>query len=116
MKRVLVCEDNPDLTMLITMALGLDNYRVESLASMRGVVEEVVRFDPDVILMDLRMPDIDGERAVEMLRGDARTADKRVILLSANVEVEHIAAKLDLPYLNKPFEVKALRRLVEGAV
>lgn len=115
MKRVLICEDNPDLTLLIKMALGLERYEVDALASMRGLIDKVIGFDPDVILMDLRMPDIGGEEAVRMLRGDARTEGKRVILLSANARVGAIATELGLPYLHKPFAIKELRRVVAAA-
>ena len=111
-RRILICEDNNDLVMLMRLALKLEEYQVESLTSMETVVEKTREFRPHLILMDLRMPNISGKEAVELLRQHRDTAAIPTVLVSANAQVGEIAEELGLPYLVKPFHIKELRQMV----
>ena len=116
MKRLLIVEDNEDLAGLFTMALDHVNYVIQVLHSAEGIVDEVERFRPDLILMDLRMPGVSGVEAVEALRRNAPTEGVRVILISANARVGEIARELGVPYLTKPFDLAEFRSVVAAAI
>ena len=116
MKRILICEDNEDLAGLFTMALDNARYHIQVLHSAEGIVDEVERFRPDVILMDLRMPGVNGAEAIEALRANAATAGVQVILVSANAHVAAVARQLRVPYLAKPFDLAEFRIKVAEAV
>ena len=112
MTKVIVFEDNDDLRALLRMALERDGHHVESFPDVRNVVDTVVAVDPDVILMDLRMPGVDGEEAIVKLRADARTADAPVILVSADHRAAAVASRLGVVHVDKPFPLTELRHAI----
>ena len=116
MKKVLICEDNDDLSTLLRIALERDGYCVDTVEDMDRFLFDAVVFEPDLILMDLRMPKVSGEEAVATLRADERTAHIPVVLVSANREIGAIAKRLDVPYLSKPFQLRDLRDVVAEVV
>lgn len=116
MKRLLIVEDNEDLAGLFTMALDHVNYVIQVLHSAEGIVDEVERFRPDLILMDLRMPGVSGVEAVKALRGNPATEAVRIILISANARVGEIALALRVPYLAKPFDLAEFRSAVAASL
>ena len=74
---------------------------------------------PDLILLDLRLPDMPGEEVLRRLRADARTLDIPVIILSADATRERIAqlrAEGVMDYLTKPIDVRGLLRAVDAAL
>lgn len=116
MKRILIVEDNEDLAGLFTMALDHVNYVIQTLHSAEGIVDEVERFGPDLILMDLRMPGVSGVEAAQELRKHDTTRATRIILISANARVGEIARALGVPYLAKPFDLAEFRGVVAAAL
>ena len=74
---------------------------------------------PDLIQLDLRLPDMPGEEVLRRLRADARTLDIPVIILSADATRERIAqlrAEGVMDYLTKPIDVRGLLRAVDAAL
>jgi CheY-like chemotaxis protein len=108
---VLVVEDNPLNLKLVRDVLGHAGYRVlEAGDAERGI--ELARAEaPDLILMDVQLPGIDGIEALGRLRADAETAGIRVVALTALAMKEDrercLAAGFD-GYLEKPISVPAL--------
>lgn len=115
-RKVLVCEDNRDLSLLLRIALERDGHRVETIEDMRLFLHRTLAFAPDVILMDLRMPYTDGEEAVGILHADSRTAHIPIVLVSANAKAATVAANLGIPHVDKPFELAELRTAVQEAL
>jgi CheY-like chemotaxis protein len=75
--------------------------------------------EPDVVLLDLNLPDISGEMVLERLGSDPATADIPVIVLTADATEDQEARVLSLgatAYLTKPIDVDELLRLVDGAM
>src|SRR5438270_11891887 len=117
MKIVLVSYDNPTLVELIKYAVNLQgSYQV--LVAYDGVqgLECVYAEQPDCVIIDVKMPRMDGYQLVRCLRGDARTANTPMIILSAMTREEDqmtgLLSGVD-EYLTKPFKPSALNATIE---
>ncbi|MGC4080180.1 MAG: response regulator [Rubrivivax sp.] len=103
---ILSIEDQPDIRRLIRMTLEFKGYEVvEAGDGMQGL-ELARQSPPDLILLDVMMPGIDGHEVARRLQADARTRDVPVVMISAlgqTVEVEAGLMSGALHYLVKPF-------------
>lgn len=116
-KKVLVIDDNPTIVELIKYAVKLQgSYQV--IVAYDGVqgLERVFAEQPDCVIIDVKMPRMDGYQLVRCLRGDARTADIPLIILSAMTREEDqmtgLLSGAD-EYLTKPFKPTALNAAIE---
>lgn len=108
---VLIVDDDARNAKLARDVLERAGMRTLSAATGSEGVELARRHRPDIVLMDLRLPDIDGAEAARLLRADARTARIPVVALSA-LRHEEAAAWLDdagfAGFVEKPIDVGAL--------
>jgi two-component system OmpR family response regulator len=87
LKQILVVDDDPDLLAVVSLALtGLGEYVVETCASPCDAVEAARRFAPDLILLDLMMPGLDGFAVVKAMRELPATSGTPVVFMSARAE------------------------------
>ncbi|GHO45448.1 response regulator transcription factor [Ktedonospora formicarum] len=117
MKKVLVIDDNPTIVELIKYAVNLQgSYQV--VVAYDGVqgLEQVYAERPDCVIIDVKMPRMGGYQLVRCLRGDARTSDIPLIILSAMTREEDqmtgLLSGAD-EYLTKPFKPTALNEAIE---
>jgi len=109
--RILVVEDNPDNRILITDILTSLEYdviiAVDGEEGVRKAIEEV----PDLILMDLSLPQLDGWSATREIRKNAALAETKIIALTAHAMVgdreRALAAGCD-DYVSKPIDLREL--------
>jgi DNA-binding response OmpR family regulator len=109
--RVLVVDDDPMQLDLVERALSRDGFEVRGVATMAFMIAEAPRFSPDVVLMDVNMPDAPDDRLVAIARDAAPGA--RVILYSAWEEskLRVLSAKLGADgYVSKSESVIAIGR------
>ena len=105
--RVLVVEDDADIAGFVRAALEDAGYDVASARHGAAGLEVADRFCPDVVLVDLRMPIMDGWSFVKQYR--ARHGDGRVVLLSGVHEARDIARQVNADaVLEKPLEIDVL--------
>jgi two-component system cell cycle response regulator DivK len=88
---VLVTEDITDARELFQIYLESEGFEVVTAANGREAVERAQNIQPDVVVMDLSMPIMDGFSATEQLKNDARTKDIPVVALSGHVMAQHKA-------------------------
>lgn len=117
MKKVLVIDDNPTIVELIKYAVNLQGtYQV--VVAYDGVqgLERVYVEQPDCVIIDVKMPRMDGYQLVRCLRGDSRTANTPLIILSAMTRGEDqltgLLSGVD-EYLTKPFKPSALNAAID---
>jgi PAS domain S-box-containing protein len=118
--RVLYIEDNLanyDLVQKVFDRLG----GLQLMSAMQGQIgiELAAEHRPDLILLDLHLPDIDGEEVLRRLRADERMRDIPVIILSADAtptQVERLKARGAEDYLTKPLELAGFVEAVERAL
>ncbi len=117
MKKVLVIDDNPTIVELIKYAVSLQGT-YEVAVAYDGVqgLEQVFSEQPDCVIIDVKMPRMDGYQLVRCLRGDARTANIPLIILSAMTRDEDqmtgLLSGVD-EYLTKPFKPSALNAAID---
>lgn len=109
---VLVADDEKEARMLLRRILEREEFRVEEAQDGQVTVEKAQELHPDLILMDIQMPNIDGFEAVQMLRDDPRTARIPIIVVTAAArEPADVARGLGLgadDYLRKPYNTSEL--------
>ena len=106
--RVLVVEDDPTIRQLVAYALSDEGYEVEEAANGRAALERVERRHPDLIILDMKMPEMDGWEFALLYR--ARYAQRvPIIVLTAARDAaqrsEDIGAE---SYVAKPFDLEDL--------
>ena len=115
--RVVLCiDDSPtNLTMLGWMLKGVPQLVVESAASGPAGIALAQASPPDLILLDINMPDMNGWEVLAVLKADARTHDIPVVVVTAEDE-DGAAARAEHPaladYLTKPFRLEQLYAVV----
>ena len=117
MQKVLVIDDNPTIVELIKYAVNLQGAYEVSVAydGVQGL-ECIYVEKPDCVIIDVKMPRMDGYQLVRCLRGDEYTADIPLIILSALARAEDqmtgMLSGVD-EYLTKPFKPSALNAAIE---
>jgi DNA-binding response OmpR family regulator len=109
--RVLVVEDNPDIADLITHYLQRAGHAVDRAANGTEALARARSTSPDLLVLDLMLPGMDGLLVCQALRGDATTASIPVIMLTARGEESDRIRGLELgadDYVTKPFSPKEL--------
>jgi len=115
-KRVLVVDDDRVIQQLLEVNLQLEGYDVVATASDGAeALEKITELKPDLVILDIMMPKMDGLEVCRRLRENADTAKIPVILLSARAQDLDIREGLDIgasAYLTKPFDPVELLEVV----
>ena len=110
-RRILVVEDEPDLRELLTYNLTAAGFTVQATENGTAGLEAVQRFAPDVVLLDLMLPDIPGTEVCRRIRGDINARQPAVMMLTAKGEEIDRVVGFELgadDYVVKPFSVREL--------
>jgi DNA-binding response OmpR family regulator len=116
---VLVADDDPDILSLVAFRLERSGYEVVVARDGEQAVAAALERTPDIALLDVMMPKLDGYEAVARLRGNDATRHMPVILLTARVQDADIARGLEAgadDYVKKPFSTQELRDRVQAAL
>ena len=111
MDRVLVVDDESDVTELLQFRLEQEGYRVATLNDPLGFVAKVREFEPDLMLLDIMMPELSGIQLCRIARADPTIKHIPIIFLSARGEVEDRIKGLEAgaeDYVSKPFNTNEL--------
>ena len=110
-QKILAVDDEEDILRLVEYNLGREGYQVVSAASGEEAVKAARAKLPDLILLDLMLPGLDGFAVIRALKADPATAQIPVAILSARGEESDIVVGLELgaeDYITKPFSPKVL--------
>jgi DNA-binding response OmpR family regulator len=113
--RVLVIDDETPIRLLCRVNLEAEGMEVLEAADGRSGLELARRELPDIVLLDVMMPALDGWRVAEQLIEDSATADVPIVFLTARAELRDRARGLDIggiDYITKPFNPTELATLV----
>jgi two-component system alkaline phosphatase synthesis response regulator PhoP len=110
-ENILVVEDEEDILELVRYNLNKEGYRVTGVLSGEEGMQAARSHPPDLIILDLMLPGMDGLTVCRELKQDARTRDLPIIILTAKGEEADIVAGLELgadDYITKPFSPRVL--------
>ena len=116
MARVLAVEDDQVIRELLAINLRLEGYEVETAVDGRDALDQVRPRPPDLILLDVMMPEVNGLEVLAQLRRSEETRDIPVILLSARAMPSDVEQGLALGaqrYVTKPFDPVDLMEMVQ---
>jgi len=110
--RILYVEDEPDIREIAKLALEtVGGFTTMPCASGQEALEVVASFGPDLILLDVMMPDMDGPTTLKLLRKIPEIANKPVIFMTAKVQPQEVEAYREMGALDvipKPFDPMTL--------
>ncbi|MBM4235183.1 MAG: response regulator [Firmicutes bacterium] len=110
-KKILLVEDEKNVILGVRTCLDAVGYDVEIVENGEDALNAVNREHPDLILLDLLLPKVDGFEVLRVLKGDPETAMIPVIVLTAKAEEEDRQRAIDLGannYMTKPFKPQEL--------
>jgi DNA-binding response OmpR family regulator len=110
-KRILVVDDDPELVELVSFNLKQAGYAIGTASNGLEAIKKARSLEPDLILLDVMMPELDGFAVCEILRRDSTTASIPIVMLTAiSGELGRLAG-LDsgaTDFLSKPFSPRML--------
>jgi DNA-binding response OmpR family regulator len=108
---VLVVDDDPRILRMLCSFLKADGYDVVTAEDGATALEVVAKTPPAVVLLDLNLPDIDGDEVFRRARASGYKGP--IVLISADMRAQQIAGTLGAAFLEKPFDPSDLFALVE---
>ena len=115
-RSILVIDDEPEIAQTMSDILGADGHRIEVTDSGAAALRLLAERDFDVILCDLRMPDLDGQGLYEALKERRPQILDRIAFVTGDTfgrKAAEFLAETGLPHLEKPFTPDEVRRIVE---
>ena len=117
--KIFIVEDDVDLAEMLTAYFRAQGYEVANAMRGEEAVSAILTDVPDVAVLDIRLPDIDGYEVCRQLRRSRRTQNIPIIFLTEKREREDKLAGLELgavDYITKPFDIQELRLRVRNAL
>jgi len=118
LRRILMVEDEPDIQAVARVALeAVGGFSVDMCSSGREALDRVRTCNPDLILMDVMMPGLDGPSTLQQLRADPATSGYPVIFMTAKVQSHEVSRYKDIGGLGviaKPFDPMTLAASVKS--
>ena len=122
-QKILIIDDELDFLEIVRMRLEANNYEVITAKNGDEGIEKAQEYMPDIILVDIMMPNVDGGQVVKVLKHDARTENIPVIFLTAVLtkQDEVQGKKINIednsyPAIAKPFDPKELLRKIQETI
>lgn len=115
-KNILVIEDNHAILDVITLILQSEAYKVTGLSRSANLLEQVDKYKPHLIILDIMLPDGDGRELLEQLRSNSSTEHIPVLMISARYTAQNFQQGSIKPngFLAKPFDIDELLDKIEG--
>jgi two-component system phosphate regulon response regulator PhoB len=117
MLTILIADDEAHVVELVRVTLEDERVRVIEASDGATALAAAAGFEPELIFLDVNLPDLSGLEVCRRLRRDPRLADARIVMLTAAAQQDDIARGLAAGanhYLTKPFSPVRLLSLVEG--
>ena len=116
MTTVLIVDDEPNIVQLVRITLEDSRVQVLEAADGTTALDRAAAFRPDLVLLDVDLPDVSGLEVCRRLREDAELAKTKIVMLTAAAQRDDVARGLAAgadEYLTKPFSPVRLLSLVE---
>lgn len=111
MKKLLIVDDEPNIVMSLEYLFQKENFEVFIARDGAEAIEIIEKIIPDIILLDIMMPKVDGYQVLNYLKTVEELSEIKVIILSAKTKISDVELGLQLgadKYISKPFSTKKL--------
>ena len=118
-EKILIVEDERDIVRMLEYNLKKEGFRVVSASDGREALRRAEREHPDIIILDLMLPEIDGLEVCKTLKQSSGTADIPIIMLTAKAQETDKIVGLELgadDYITKPFSIRELTARVKAVL
>ncbi len=115
MKKALIVEDHPDLLHILTLKLEMLGFAVISANNGKQGIAKAIEENPDLILMDIRMPVMDGREATRIIRSNPKTQDIPILASTVLFRESDLSSCIEAgcnDYITKPFTFKQLQEKI----
>ncbi|MBI5393279.1 response regulator [Candidatus Woesearchaeota archaeon] len=115
-KNVLIVDDEPNIVNLVRLSLNQEKYNIYEAFSSRDAMTIVKTQLPDIVVLDLMMPGVNGYEFCQALRENPRTKNVPVLILSAKSQMDDKLHAIDVgadDYVTKPFDPMELVRRIK---
>lgn len=109
--KILLVDDDQKLVFVLRAHLVAAGYQVQDAADAETALQKVSSFKPDLVVLDVGLPGMDGIEATRRMKSDPQTADLSIIMLTARSDSDHVVMALEAgaqEYVVKPFDVAEL--------
>lgn len=112
--KILLYEDDPETTVLLKMLLSSKGFDLVNYDIVDNFRNDIVATQPEVILMDLRIPSVGGAEVIASIKSDEQFKNIPVILYSADLQVEQIGKEVNADAIvKKPFDIHELVSIIK---
>jgi two-component system phosphate regulon response regulator PhoB len=118
-EKILVVDDEEDLLELVRYNLTKEGYRVTAVATGEDALDQARKAVPDLVILDLLLPSVDGLEVCRRLKNDGKTKHVPILMLSAKSEEADVVTGLELgadDYMTKPFSPRVLLARVRAVL
>lgn len=118
-EQILVVDDEEDILDLVEYNLAKAGYKVQCVATGGEAVKVARTTKPDLVILDLMLPGLDGLEVCTLLKGDPKTKDAAIVMLTARGEEQDIVRGLELgadDYITKPFSPRILLARIQAVL
>jgi DNA-binding response OmpR family regulator len=118
-KKILVVDDEPRVVKLLKARLEKNGYIVIVAKEGQEALDKTYQEDPDLIILDIMLPNVDGYNVCRILRADEKYKDIPIIMLTGRTLARDIKAGMDVgavSYVQKPFNADVLLGLIQGLI
>ena len=123
MKKILVIDDEEAIRFFLEKELSKDGYSVLTAENGKYGVQKAQEQKPDLILLDIKMPEMDGGETVDLLRGDSRTKNTPIIFVTGLVEKNEVedgfikgSKGVDQYFIAKPLNMDEVLQFVHASI
>ncbi len=113
---VLVVDDEPHIVNLVKLSLDGDDYKVQGAYSAREAKTTMEQFVPDIMILDIMMPGVNGYDLCKELKEKEKTSNIPIVILSAKTQIQDKLQAVEVgadDYITKPFDPIELKRRID---
>jgi DNA-binding response OmpR family regulator len=117
--RILVVDDEEDVRVFLKKRLERNNFKVSTASTGGECLDAIGEFNPDLVLLDIVMPHMDGYEVIRKIKNDPKTKDIPILMHSVRKETNSIFKSMELgsiDYVIKPVNFETLLRVIKRYV
>jgi CheY-like chemotaxis protein len=115
-KKIMIVDDEPDMVDLLKVRLSSAGYKTMTAQDGQDAFDKIGQEIPDLLVLDIMMPKVDGYTLFKMLRANAKYKNIPIVILTASVELEDVRKCIKEgveAYLRKPFKSETLLGIIK---